>query len=190
MRVLVFGLAAGLCVSLARAEEPKLPLAKNPPRVAIDANRMRFTKTTGGDGFDDKIQKVQLEVIVKNLDLNAKSIAGLTLDFWALAQSVTDRKACKVIDRGTFDVTLDNTATGREVRSKGQEVTLELDDTGSAKYGYTYKGYVLVLLNAQREVVAVKANQPIWQTNFQRAFALKTGSMCDMSLNPLSTPVR
>ena len=169
------------------AAESKMPLAKNPPKVAIDANRARFTKVTGGD-FDDRTQKVQLEVVVRNLNLNVPSIEGLTLHYWALAQSVVDRKACLVIDAGSVEVKLDNTLEGREMRHKGEEVSLMLDNTGVSQFGQSYKGFLLVLLNDRKEVVAVKSNQPSWQTYFERAFALSKGAWCDLNLKPYPAP--
>lgn len=166
--------------------EAKMPLAKNPPKIFLDANRKRFTKTEGGD-FDDKKQKVQLEITVRNLDLNGK-VNGLTLHYWALAQSAEDRRVYKVIDAGEFPVSLDNTAEGREIQHKGEEVVLQYDDTGYAKFGVAYKGCLLVVLNAEKEVVAVKASQPAWQTNFERAFDLRKGSWCDGTLKSASKP--
>jgi hypothetical protein len=163
-----------------------MPLAKNPPKVFIDANRTRFTKVAGGD-WDDRQQKVQLEVIVRNLDLNKKSVDGLTMYYWAMAQSLLDKRSYKVIDSGSFEVKLDNSAEGREIHHKGEMLTLEWDDTG-AIFGVRYKGYVIVLVNAQREVIAVKANQPQWQTNFERAFNLHTGSWCGLDLAPVAKP--
>ena len=157
--------------------------AKNPPKVAIDANRSRSTKIAGGD-WDDKLQKVQLEISVKNLDLN-KSVEGLTLYYWTLAQSLVDKKAYLVIDAGTFDVNLNGSTEGREIHHQCEEITLKWDDT-YAVFGQRYKGYVIVLVNAQKEVVAVKANLPTWQTAFERAFELEKKSWCGMDLKPLS----
>jgi hypothetical protein len=171
--------------SVVHADEAKMPMAKNPPQVLIDAARMKSTRTTGGD-FDDKTQIVQLEVVAKNGNLNVKSIKDLTLYYWAFAQLVEDRKAYSVIDAGSVPVDLDNTQEGREVRAKGTEVTLKLDNTGIAKFGKLYKGFLLVLTNDKKEIVAVKASLPAWQTNFARAFDLKGGSTCDMTLKPLA----
>lgn len=186
IKVLGIGVALGGWAG-SNAAETKMPLAKIAPKVSIDAARLRSTKTEGGD-FDDKRQIVQLEVVVKSLNLNAKTVEGLTLNYWAFAQSTTERKAFKVIDAGSFEVTLNNTPAGREIRHQGKEVTLQYDDTGVARFGTAYKGFLLVLLNAQREVVAVKANQPSWQSYFERAFDLKAGSWCDLNLKPTAAP--
>lgn len=164
-----------------------MPIAKNPPKVSIDATRSRSTKIAGGD-WDDKLQKVQLDIVVKNLDLN-KSVEGLTVYYWTLAQSLVDKKAYLVVDAGTFDVSLNGSAEGREIRHQCEEITLKWDDT-DAVFGQRYKGYVLALVNAQKEVVAVKSNFPSWQTAFERAFDLKKKSWCGMDLKPLSAPPR
>jgi hypothetical protein len=163
----------------------EMPRAKNPPRVGLDANRMRFTKVAGGD-WDDRTQKVQLEVTVENLDFN-RPVSGLTLHYWALAESLVDKKAFLVIDRGEFAVDLTNKPDGREITQKGALVTLKWDDTG-AIFGERYKGYVLVLTNAQNEAVAVKANQPGWQRGFEGAFQLKRGAWCGLELQPAKDP--
>ncbi len=162
-----------------------LPRAKNPPRVEISANRMRFTKVAGGD-WDDRTQKVQIEVIARNLDYN-HPVKGLKLHYWVLAESLVDRKALKVIDAGALDVDLTSTPDGREIRHKGDLVTLRWDDT-NAVFGERYKAWILVLVNDQQEVVAVKANFPALQTNFQRAFELRKGSWCSYDLKPVSRP--
>jgi hypothetical protein len=94
-----------------------------------------------------------------------------------------------VIDAGSFPVSLDNSAEGREIRHKGEEVTLEWDDTGDI-FGVRYKGYVLVLLNAQNEIAAVKANQPSWQTDYENALSLQKGSWCGLDLKPVHAPLR
>jgi hypothetical protein len=159
----------------------ELPMAKNPPRVEIGASRTRFTKVAGGD-WDDRLQKVQIEVIAKNLDFNHPA-NGLKLHYWVLAESLVDRKTLKVIDNGVVDVNLTSDASGREMRQKGEMVTLQWDDTG-AIFGERYKGWVIVLVNDKQEVVAVKANVPSWQQNFQRAFELRTGAWCGLDLKP------
>ncbi|MGH8047023.1 MAG: hypothetical protein ACREKL_07230 [Chthoniobacterales bacterium] len=164
-----------------------MPMAKNPPKLLLDATRSRSTKTEGGD-FDDKTQIVQLNYVVKNGDLNAKSVEGLTLHYWAIAQSAADRKAYEVIEAGSAPVKLDNTQQGREMRVEGEPVKLMLDNTGVARFGAAYKGFLMVVVNAQNEVVAVKGTMPSWQTNLERAFALKKNAWCGLDLKPIATP--
>ncbi len=162
-------------------------MSKNPPKVEINANRMRLTKVAGGD-YDDRQQRVQLEVIARNLDFN-KAAEGLTLRYWVLAESLLDKRRLLVIDSGELPVSLTKTPEGREIRHKGELVTLAWDDTGVI-FGQRYKGFILVLTNAQDEVAVVKANQPSWQKNYEGALALRKGSWCDMDLKPAEAPRR
>jgi hypothetical protein len=188
IKIVGLGMAfLGSAALWAGAAETKMPLAKNPPKVFLDATRLRSTKTEGGD-FDDKMQKVQLDILVRNLSLKPEKLEPLTLHYWALGQSAANRKAYKVIDAGTVEVALDGTLTGREFHHQGDEATLQYDDTGVARFGVAYKGYLLVLLNAQKEVVAVKANQSAWQTNFEEAFNLKKNAWCDLNFKPTAAP--
>jgi len=163
----------------------ELAMAKKPESVEISANRMRYTRVAGGD-FDDREQKVQIEIVAKNLDFN-RPVNGLTLHYWVVAESLVDHKAMLVIDRGSVPINLTSEPGGREIRQKGELVTLRWDDTG-AIFGQRYRGWILILLNAQDEVVAVKSNQPNWQMDFQRAMDLKKGSWCDRNLKPLPKP--
>lgn len=84
---MLIGVALLFCASGIGAE---LASAKNPEQVEISANRMRLTRVAGGD-FDDRLQKVQIEVIAKNLDYN-RPANGLTLHYWVLAESLVNRK--------------------------------------------------------------------------------------------------
>jgi hypothetical protein len=177
--ILGMGVALMFCASGMGAE--LLP-AKNPERVEISANRMRMTRVAGGD-FDDRLQKVQIEVVARNLDYN-RPANGLTLHYWVLAESLVDHKEILVIDRGAVPVDLTSTPEGREIRKKGELVALKWDDTG-AIFGQRYRGWILILVNARNEVVAVKSNQPNWQSAFQRAMDLKKGSWCGLDLKPL-----
>jgi hypothetical protein len=166
------------------AADAAMPMAKNPPKVSIEASRSRQTKIAGGD-YDDRTQKVQLEITVKNLDLNKKSVSGLTLHYWTIGQSMVDKRVYVILERGSFPVSLDNTAQGRTLVHETENLTLKWDDTG-AKFGEAYKGYLLVLVNDQNEVVAVKSNQPTWQSAFAKAFNLQKGARVGSNLDPAS----
>jgi hypothetical protein len=182
VRTVVFML---LAVAVTGGIAGTMPLAKNPPKIQMEASRSRRTTIEGGD-YDDKLQKVQLEIVVKNLDLN-KKVEGMTVHFWAFGQSQLDRKAYKVIDAGEFPIALDGTPEGREVRHQCEEIKLAWDNT-DVKFGQAYKGYLLVMTNAQNEVVAVKSNVQSWQAGFEKAFELKKGSWCGLDFKPTKAP--
>ena len=185
LALLICVLPLSLVVAASDALAAPMPQAKNPPKVFIDANRSRQTKVAGGD-WDDRTQKVQIEIVVRNIDLN-KKVDGLVLHYWTISQSMADRKVFKVLERGSFDVNLDGSPGGREVRHSGEQITLQWDDTG-AKFGTAYKGYLLVLLNAANEVVSVKSNIPSWQTAFAKAFDLNKDAWCTLDFKPASAP--
>jgi len=164
-----------------------MTMAKNPPKLILDATRSKSTKTEGGD-FDDKTQIVQLDYRVTNGSLNAAVPDGLTLHYWAIGQSAADRKAYQAIDAGTAPIKLDTTSQARQMHVEGERVKLMLDNTGVARFGVGYKGYLMVVVNAQNEVVAVKATLPSWQTNLEKAFGIKKGDWFDINMKSIEEP--
>jgi len=183
----LFALTASLIFLSAGASPAALPVAKNPPKVQIDANRMKQTRIAGGD-WDDRTEKVQLEITATNLDLNHPA-DGLVLHYWVLSESQVDHRVMKVIDAGQFDVNLTAKPEGRQTRHETSMVQTMWDNT-DAVFGVRYKGWILVLTNAQNEVVAVKTCQSAWQSNLERLFALNKDAWCDREMKPASEPGR
>lgn len=164
-----------------------MPMAKNPPKVQIDANRVKQTRIAGGD-WDDRTEKVQLEITATNLDLNHPA-DGLVLHYWVLSESQVDHRVMKVIDAGQFDVNLTARPEGRQLRHETPMIQTMWDNT-DAVFGVRYKGWILVLTNAQNEIVAVKTCQPAWQSDLERLFALKKDAWCDREMKPVGEPGR
>jgi hypothetical protein len=104
----------------------ELPKAKKPPRVEINALRERSTSKAY---YSENLEKVQVEVVVKNLEM--KPIEGFKMHYWVFAESMVDRTVMKVIDAGSFVVNLTNDAAGREIHHKGEVVKLPDTATGT-----------------------------------------------------------
>lgn len=185
MRAVKLRMVAGMALFASTLVASDLPRAKNAPKIQVDGTRSRNTKVAGGD-WDDRLQKVQFSAVVRNLELN-KPAEGLKLQWWALAESLVDRKKLLVIDSGAADVSLSNKPDGREMRSEGREVVLKWDDTGSI-FGERYKGFIAIVTTADGELVAAKTSFPNWDRALSRALAMKTGSWVDRDLNPATKP--
>lgn len=185
MRLVKLRVVAGLALFATSLVAGDLPRARNAPKILVDGARSRNTKVAGGD-WDDRLQKVHFSAVVRNLELN-KPAEGLKLQWWALAESLKDRKRLLVIDSGSADVNLTNKPDGREMRSEGREVTLKWDDTG-AIFGERYKGFIVIVTNADGELVAAKTSFPNWDRALPKALAMKTGSWVDRDLNPSARP--
>jgi hypothetical protein len=163
-----------------------MTVAKNPPRVELNAIQVRNTRIAGGD-WDDRTEKIQLEITATNLDLNHPA-EGLVLHYWILSESQVDHRTLKVVDAGQFDVNLTAKPEGRQLRQQTPLIQ-EMWDNTDAVFGARYKGWLLVLTNANNELVAVKSCQPAWQSHVEEFFALKKGAWCDRNMKPASEPV-
>ncbi len=164
-----------------------MAVAKNPPKVQIDANRMKQTRIAGGDWTTAPRRSSSRSP--RRISISITPSIGLVLHYWVLSESQVDHRVMKVIDAGQFDVNLTAKPEGRQLRHETPMIQTMWDNT-DAVFGVRYKGWILVLTNAQNEVVAVKTCQPAWQSNLERLFALKKDAWCDREMKPASEPGR
>lgn len=170
-----------------RAESRTLVSALQRPKLEISALRARKTRIEGGD-WDDKTEWVSLTIRIRNLELN-KDLTGLTAHYWIFGKSVIDRKVYKVIQVGEFSFSLSSARDGREITHESEEVILRWDNT-DARFGERYDGWLIVVENAEREVVAVKSTNPAWERDFDSAFSLQKNGHVDSRFRSAPEPTR
>lgn len=161
--------------------------AKSPPRIDLDVMRDRSTKVEGGD-WDDKAERVQMTITVTNLELNA-SVGGLTAHFWLIGRSAIDRKVYKIVQREEFPIELSNARDGRKLEHETKELELRYDTT-FAKFGASYHGWLLVVLDEDGEIVALKSTSPAFEKAIDVAMNLKAGDWVDSNLASAKEPDR
>lgn len=179
------GLMLALAAMPARAEEPKF--ADDRPSLDIAVDRARSVRTKGGD-WDDKMDRVQMKISIRNQSLNSP-VEALSAHFWLVARSAVDRKAYTIAQIEEFPVTLTTTRPGRELEHETKEIVFRYDRTG-AIFGESYHGWLLVLKNAEGEIVAVKSSSPVYERQLEEAFALKEGDWIDQNFQSASEPSR
>lgn len=184
---MVTGLLVGVVAWGWAQTTPSVPTAKNPPRVEVNASRLKNTRIKGGD-WDDRLEKVQLEMTARNLDLN-RPAGDLRLHYWILAESQIDTDKLQVIDAGKLDLTLTSDSVGRQYSHVTSPVTLRWDNT-NAVFGERYKGWIVALTNPQDELIQVKSSLPAWQARIARLFTLGKGTWCTRDLTPAESPSR
>lgn len=175
----------GLVAISSRADEPKF--ASNPPSLDLDVDRNRSLRTKGGD-WDDKMDVVQMKISIRNKSLNS-DVEALTAHFWLIARSAVDRKVYKIAQVEEFPVALTSTRPGRVLEHETKGIVLKFDRTG-AIFGESYHGWVLVLKNADGEVVSVKSSSSVYEQKLEKVFPLKEGDWIDQNFEPASEPSR
>ncbi|MEO6053831.1 MAG: hypothetical protein ABIP97_07470 [Chthoniobacterales bacterium] len=182
IRFLCFLLGALL---FARTESIATPLvvSRDPTRIELAVQREAKDKIEGGD-WDDKIERVRLEVTVTNKTLNGPPLEGYQLQCWAIAKQIKDPKAYEVVVAETVPIRLTSEAQGRQIVHKTEEVKWGWDDTG-AIWGKKYQGWIVLVLNAKGEMVACKSSNPMWeQTIAAKADGLKLNQDYTSKLDP------
>jgi hypothetical protein len=164
-----------------------LEKAKSPPRLDLDVMRDRSTKVEGGD-WDDKAERVQVRISVTNRELNA-GVDGLKAHFWLVVRSAVDRTAYKIGQREEFPISLTNTPDGRKLEHETKEIELRYDTT-FAKFGESYHGWLLVILNDGGEIVAMKSTSPAYEKAVDLAMNLNAGDWVDSNFGSAKEPER
>jgi hypothetical protein len=183
----VIGVILTCLASMAAGSGAELTLAKEQARVEIAVQRSRSSRVKGGD-WDDKLDKVSVEVKVRTMDLN-RPIEGLVARYWVFAKAINDPKAFKVILQGDFPVNLTSAPAGREAIHQSKEATLRWDNT-QITFGERYEGWLVVVLNAEGEVVASRSSKPSWEQNVAKAGNLKAGKYYTSNLDSTKAPFR
>lgn len=119
-------------------------------RIKVEVDRLKKTRIEGGD-FDDKRDRIAFKLAFHNRDPN-RPFPGLKLEFYLFAQNITNPQSYKCLQKFEKSIALEPL---QELKFTSPEVTTEWDDTG-AIFGAKYKGWYLVVRNANGEIMETK----------------------------------
>ncbi|MEO8206553.1 MAG: hypothetical protein ABI615_10265 [Chthoniobacterales bacterium] len=162
-----------------------LVVSKEPARVVLTVQREKKNKIEAGD-WDDKIERLRLEVTVTYQNLNGPPLEGYQLQYWAIARLIKDPKAYEVVIADTVPIRLASDVQSRMVSHKSDEVKWGWDNTG-AIWGKKFEGWIAVVLNEKGEVIAAKSSNPTWETNISKAGNLEINKIYTSKLDPSTT---
>lgn len=163
--------------------EPKW--SDDPPKIDVAADRNRAVRTQGGD-WDDKEDRMQMKITIRNKDLNAGA-EGLKGEFWLITRSAVDQRVYQIAQRESFTFSLSAEREGRKFIHETPEIILRFDRTG-AVFGTRYHAWILAVTDAKDELIAVKSSSSFYEKLLEQAMGLKVNDWVDSNLRPSSEP--
>ncbi|MES2506233.1 MAG: hypothetical protein V4599_05990 [Verrucomicrobiota bacterium] len=172
------------CISLiatleAAAQEVKTPFFRG---VKTEIIIGKPSKTEGGD-FDDQLQVLKPRVKFTNMD-NLQNYAGHKASLIVIGESTVDRKVFKVLLRHDFGVEL---PLRQILDEKAPDVKTQYDTTG-AKFGFKYDGWILVVKDAQGQLVLAKSSSPSLEKMPTQLDGLKQDGFYTRQLKAVENP--
>ncbi len=158
--------------------------AEEEARIQIDADRSRQRgKDIHGD-YDDQQDNISMKITLRNRDLS-KTFENMEAIYMLIGRSAVDRKSCKVLDRDSFNFSLGKDRENSVFEWESKEVITTWDDT-NLKHGERYDGWIIVLLNSEGKIAAVKASKENWESGVLEALELKAGDWFGYNFKPIA----
>lgn len=155
---------------------------KSAPQLECTVASNQRQRVAGGD-FDDKMQKLAMDVTMTNKSLS-KATGPLRADFYVFGESTTSRNVFKLLQKESFDFELDPRAKSSHQTA---EIVLKFDNTGYARFGEKYKGWVVRVVDQDGENVFEQMS-PMFITDTRNLSSLSVNDYCDKNLKKVSAP--
>jgi len=138
--------------------------------------------------FDDRIQRLHPNVRLVNDELydSYNEVSGILI---LVGESVFSSSEMKILS--SQRISLKHTPLRGESKWNGRSVVNQYDEDNSAKYGYKYKGYILMLKNKDGQIIYRKASRNSWERkSYNHLARLGEGGVYDRNLdNRISMPM-
>lgn len=172
------------CTSIISAAEAAPQEVKTPffRGVRVEVIIGKPSKTEGGD-FDDQMQLLKPRVKFTNMD-NVQNYEGHKASLLIVGESTVDRKVFKVLLRHDFKVEL---PLRQILDERAPEVKTAYDTTG-AKFGFKYDGWILLVTDAQGQLVLAKSSIPSFEKMPTQLDGLKQDGFYTRQLKPVGNP--
>jgi len=154
-------------------------------RIVVEVVRQKRSRTEGGD-FDDKLDRIALRVKLNNTDTTLSG-DGLKGEICILGESIVDRTAVKMLAKEEFTFSLPPRGTHE---FETGEVASRYDNTGVAKFGHRYEGWVLRVRDGGGNVILEKSNSPTLLKNATKIAEVAVDSEFDRSTIAAKTRTR
>jgi len=137
--------------------------------IKFEDNRTKKTDRNSSyyDDYEDKVERINAEVIIANDSIRGKSTAPVKLVVVTLSKPVQDPDNVKVIGRKTFKVP--SIEAKKSKVFKMEPVQLKYDNTGYV-HGYKFQGYALYLVEGGEIVYSEYSSKTIEKKFGKRLF--------------------
>lgn len=155
---------------------------KAAPQLECSVSNAKGQRIAGGD-FDDKTQRVAMDVTVTNKSMS-KPTGPLRADFYVFGESTIARNRFKLLQKESFDFELEPRAKSSH---QTEEIVLKFDNTGFARFGEKYKGWIVQVMDQGGEKVFEQKSSE-FVTDTKNLPSLSVNDYCDKSLKKVSAP--
>lgn len=149
----------------------------------LNVTKSRQTRVEGGD-FDDKLERISLDVTVKNRSLRDPK-EGLTAKYWILGRSMVHDDTLQVLDLGEMKIDLGNEFGEREFQKATPEVIVKWDDT-NAVHGARYDGFLFVILDSNGKVIKTDVSKNTYEKVLTKADSLRKDAYVGRDFKPVA----
>ena len=154
-------------------------LGKRPPNLRVEIKRGKRTRKDGTD-YDNRTERLSFEVKVTNLEM--REVTDLEGRLVVVGRSTTNRRLYKVLTNETFNFDLESRG---EFKHEARSVQYQFDDNFTAKHGYKYGGYLVVIRDKTGKAISTTGSGTL-RADPSKAEEFSEGTIFDKSLKPMN----
>lgn len=139
---------------------------KNPPRIDINVASKTAVKSVNNSGSKNNKIQTRVDVVFVQVDLKKAGSEAydqkLTVEIFLMGREIGSNQHILLDQKkSTFSFTGENQNQYTSIFDPIELRTV----SGSSKKGFEYKGYLVVVSNKQKEVIAIKASRLEYEKN-------------------------